>query len=589
MSKLTTIDLFAGCGGLMEGFEQSGAFQTLACVEWESAPCRNLENRLRSKWGHVNASLEVMRFDIQRTKELFEGYTDQEFGTHQGLDKLLNGRKVDVIIGGPPCQAYSLAGRIRDENGMRDDYRNYLFESYLKVVNHYQPDFFLFENVVGLLSATPDGVPIADRIQSAFNNAGYCVTGNFRNAVFFLPDYGVPQNRKRIIILGVRKATFPFTCDKIVADFYDNIMPSLKQRRRTVSDAIGDLPKLIPHVHDGEVEYVQEEGTPFVPNHIPRHHSTRDLKVFKLLTQDIESGRMEYVSIESLKRLYTAITGKQSNIHKYYVLRRDEQSNTIPAHLYKDGYRHIHPDSSQLRTLTVREAARLQTFPDDFEFLGSMGDAYKMIGNAVPPDFAKILAHAVVKIYSKYKPDRVDDLTCINEIQDGNTEHMAVPTYKQAVLDFESNGPKPVKANVQTELDVTQAFTCTGPYLILIMLGIKRVENRIQIPQPKNGRCAISCSRSFCETEYNRFVQWAHNSLSDSICCHIPAWDVISSWPGAIVATCCYAAREAVPNEPWYEGYPVSWDLSNIKMLQTPIPCKGKLGMWRIPKTVNCG
>ena len=103
------------------------------------------------------------------------------------------------------------------------------------------------------------------------------------------------------------------------------------------------------------------------------------------MTEDIESQRYEYTSIERLKELYTQVTGEESNIHKYYVLRRDEQSNTIPAHLYKDGFRHIHPDSAQCRTLTVREAARLQTFDDDYEFVGSMGEQYKMIGNAVPP------------------------------------------------------------------------------------------------------------------------------------------------------------------------------------------------------------
>ena len=582
MAKLTTIDLFAGCGGLMDGFEQSGAYDTLACVEWESAPCKNLENRLRTKWGHNEASNEVMRFDIQRTKELFEGYNDEQFGAHAGLDKLLNGKKIDVIIGGPPCQAYSLAGRIRDENGMRDDYRNYLFESYLKVVNRYQPDFFLFENVVGLLSATPDGVSIAERIHSAFDNAGYQVIDNFRNAVFVLPEYGIPQNRKRIIILGVRKATFPNDCKRIVSDFYGEIMPSFKQEKRTVQEAIGDLPKLIPRVVNGEVEYRQDEDSKKVLNHVPRHHSVRDLKVFKLLTEDIESGRMQYVSIESLKKLYTAITGKTSNIHKYYVLRRDEQSNTIPAHLYKDGYRHIHPDSSQLRTLTVREAARLQTFPDDYEFIGSMGDAYKMIGNAVPPDFAKILAQALVMIYKRYKPERVSDLS-FNEKTIKNTNQ--VTSFKQAVWDFaieESVGQ--LELNIHTELDVTQAFTCTGPYLLLILIGVKRIENRIQMPRPKKGRCGISCSKSFCKLEYDNFVKWAHAMLPETTCSTIPSWNIVSEWPGKIVATCNYSARAAVPGETWYEGYPISWELSKVCLLNRPVSCKGQLGMWRIKK-----
>ena len=121
----------------------------------------------------------------------------------------------------------------------------------------------------------------------------------------------------------------------------------------------------------------------------------RDIEIFRFLEEDIASGKMEYTNAESLKELYTRLTGKTSNVHKYYVLRWDEQSNLIPAHLYKDGLRHIHPDPLQARTLTVREAARLQTFPDDYQFNCSQTEAFKMIGNAVPPLFAKKLANAV--------------------------------------------------------------------------------------------------------------------------------------------------------------------------------------------------
>ena len=137
-------------------------------------------------------------------------------------------------------------------------------------------------------------------------------------------------------------------------------------------------------------------------NHIPRFHSKRDIGVFQLLAEDIASGKMLYASIDSLKDLYTKVTGKKSNIHKYYVLRKYEPSNTIPAHLYKDGMRHIHPDPKQARSITVREAARLQTFDDDFEFLGPMMAQYKMIGNAVPSEFAKIIAKALFQIIRRY-------------------------------------------------------------------------------------------------------------------------------------------------------------------------------------------
>ena len=146
MNKLTTIDLFAGCGGLTEGFAQTELYETKACVEWESAQCENLKKRLKDKWNIRDSSNRVIRFDIQRTEELIRGFSDQEYGTSRGLAAMV-GNSLDMVIGGPPCQAYSIAGRIRDEFGMRNDYRNYLFESYLKIVEHFCPKAFVFENV----------------------------------------------------------------------------------------------------------------------------------------------------------------------------------------------------------------------------------------------------------------------------------------------------------------------------------------------------------------------------------------------------------------------------------------------------------
>ena len=404
--KYNTIDLFAGCGGLLDGFMQEGAYNTLACVEWDKYPCLTLQKRLQTRWKHPNAEHEVIRFDIQRTEELINGFTDSEFGEHIGLDALTKGKTVDVIIGGPPCQAYSLAGRIRDPQGMRDDYRNYLFESYIKILTHYKPKYFIFENVVGMLSAAPDGTPIVNKIKDAFNIAGYEVINDFKNAVFDVANFGIPQHRKRVIILGVRNDIRD--CKSIIDEFYGVIMPRIQKKSKpcTVKDAIGELPILRPSseiVRSKGHKYshlpIESEG---VYNHNPRYHSERDQKIFKLLCQDIESGKNEYTSIEALKTLYTEMTGKHSNIHKYYVLRWDQPSNTIPAHLYKDGMRHIHPDSKQARSITVREAARLQTFDDDFEFLGPTMAQYKMIGNAVPSKFAKIIASALHELLDKY-------------------------------------------------------------------------------------------------------------------------------------------------------------------------------------------
>lgn len=408
MKKIKSIDLFAGCGGLMDGFEQSGYFNTIAAVEWEKAPCRNLEIRMKEKWKYNDADRRVLRFDIQRTDELFSGWNnDPDYESSEGLDKLIDeANGIDVIIGGPPCQAYSIAGRVRDENGMKDDYRNFLFESYIKVLNRYNPKMFVFENVPGILSAKPTGRPIIEIIQESFDAAGYCLIPDLSKAIIDFTEYGVPQNRKRVIIFGVSKEYFGNKAEQVVDLFYSEYLPKYKaEKKKTVYEAIGDLPKLYPEKETSKVNGVRTRHSisePIVENHIARWQSDRDLGIFKLLTEDIESGRNQYTSIEALKKLYTQKTGKKSNVHKYHVIKWDEPSNLIPAHLYKDGLRHIHPDSTQQRTITVREAARLQTFPDDYIFYGSNMELYKMIGNAVPPAFAKCCAKAVHDIWEDY-------------------------------------------------------------------------------------------------------------------------------------------------------------------------------------------
>ena len=398
---LNTIDLFVGCGGLSEGFEQSRKYKMIGAVEWEPSPVKELRNHLKNRWGIQDSEERVLQFDIQRTEELFNGWKDKKFGESKGLDALVGNRQLDVIIGGPPCQAYSVAGRIRDEHGMREDYRNYLFESYLKVVQHYKPRVFVFENVPGILSAKPgDGsVRIIDLIQKAFADAGYAVLPDLSNAIIDMTEYGVPQNRKRIIILGVSKEHYGDKAEAMVEKFYSSYLPEYKiEKKATVRDAIGDLPKLRPL--DEPISYLGRKlshsvSDPLINGHISRFHNKRDIELFKFLEEDIASGRMKYTSAKSLKTLYTKLTGKTSNVHKYYVLRWDEPSNLIPAHLFKDGLRHIHPDPEQARTITVREAASLQTFPDDYYFNCSQTDAFKMIGNAVPPLFAKKVAYAI--------------------------------------------------------------------------------------------------------------------------------------------------------------------------------------------------
>lgn len=399
--RLNTLDLFAGCGGLAEGFESEGNYRLLGAVEWEKAPRDTLARRLAERWDVADAEDRVLRFDMQDADRLFSGWTDDpKYGTGLGLDRLIGDQTLDVVIGGPPCQAYSVAGRIRDEKGMREDYRNYLFESYLNVIRRYKPKAFVFENVPGLLSAKPDGTPIVDRIRKAFEDAGWVIPADLRKAQVDMAHYGLPQKRKRIILLGLSKEQFGERAPEMIRRFYEELLPASKARPKTVREAIGDLPKLLPlGANAGSKRSHGRSSSEKCPSdHLPRFHNERDIAVFNMLADDIVSGRNEYASSESLKRLYTKLTGRESNIHKYHVLRADQPSNLIPAHLFKDGLRHIHPDPVQARTITVREAARLQGFPDDFEFCGSQGDKYKMIGNAVPPYFSNIVAKALHKL-----------------------------------------------------------------------------------------------------------------------------------------------------------------------------------------------
>jgi len=397
MPKIKAIDLFAGCGGLTEGFEMTGLYETVAGVEWDKSAKDTLAERLK-QLGYYDADKRIVRFDIRRTKELLSGWeNDPLYLSSPGLDAIVGerGGAVDIIVGGPPCQAYSIAGRIRDKNGMNDDYRNFLFESYVKLVDHFQPAAFIFENVPGMLSAQPGGVSIITRIKAAFASIGYSIVDDSRRyAMVDASEYGVPQNRTRVILLGLRNESFSGDIQSLLVDFYRIILPTYKKdKKTTVAEAIDDLPKFYVRYDKDGVRYWPKSTA--VANHVPRYHSARDIAIFRELALDASRLIREYGSVESLKQLYTRVTGRVSSVHKYNVLNWNSQSNTIVAHLYKDGLRHIHPDPEQARSITVREAARLQSFPDNFIFMGPVGDQYKMIGNAVPPLLAQALGGAL--------------------------------------------------------------------------------------------------------------------------------------------------------------------------------------------------
>ena len=346
MNKLNVIDLFAGCGGLSLGFRKAG-FKVPIHLEINENFCKTLEE---------NSLPEEIVINEDITK--YENYLNNVI--------LKKPTKINGIIGGPPCQAYSIAGRNKEENNMSEDPRNFLFESFNFLLKNIQPDFFIFENVLGMLSAKPYGIDLISELTKSFDESGYAINTNLKDCVFDMSEYGVTQKRKRVIIFGLNK------------NIYSNTKTKIKP--------IKSINRIS---HKVEISFSEHE---------PRFHNERDIKIFQLLAEDIESGRNEFKSIDSLKKIYEKYTAKSSSVHKYNVLNWDKPSNTIPAHLHKDGLRHIHPDPTQGRSITVREAARLMTFPDDYVFKGSRTDKFKMLGNAVPPDFSIILGEVIKKV-----------------------------------------------------------------------------------------------------------------------------------------------------------------------------------------------
>lgn len=406
--KYTFIDLFAGCGGLSEGFLQTEKFEGLAHVEWESPMVNTLRQRLVDKWNHSeeDAKRRVIKFDVQKTDELIYGnWTEETKAIYEkenhpdivanGLKGLV-GKTVDLIIGGPPCQAYSIAGRAQSPTGMKFDYRNYLFESFVKIVDAFQPKAFVFENVPGLLSACPGDSPVRNRIYEAFKSIGYDIRtpDKLKDSVYCAEDYDVPQKRNRVIIIGTRHGE-----NLDVEEFYHSLSQRKSNRaHKTVKDAIGDMPKLTPKsqvekVGRIHVSHEQREGK-VIDLHVPRYHGERDQKLFASWL----SNNMNKASQKEKMDMYTKVTGHTSNHIKYRNLEWDKPSPTVVAHLHKDGYMFIHPDIEQLRTITIREAALLQSFPMDYRFLGSNAYCYKMIGNAVPVLFAKEIAEAMYDV-----------------------------------------------------------------------------------------------------------------------------------------------------------------------------------------------
>lgn len=409
--KYNFIDLFAGAGGLSEGFIAQGNFAPVAHVEMNKYASETLKTRACYYFLVENNLLGVYHDYLKgliTQKQLYESVPNGLLDTiinkeisstsvneiFETIDKVIKKRnlgEIDLIIGGPPCQAYSLMGRAVDVNKMEKDQRNYLYKQYIKFLKHYKPKAFVFENVPGIVTAGKG--ERFKRIIGAFRTAGYNVGYNILDAY----DYGVLQQRRRMIIFGWREDLQ-----------YHYPIPPIVHYNVTVNALLKDLPPLAPGEENNRYvtgcisEYLRTTGIrkpgDVLTLHICRKHNPNDLDIYHHVidTWNESHNRLKYHDLP--ERLRTR-QNETSFVDRYKLVAGDmPYSHTMIAHIAKDGHYFIHPDINQCRSISVREAARIQSFPDDFYFEGPRSAKFTQIGNAVPPLMAKAIAEEIVRM-----------------------------------------------------------------------------------------------------------------------------------------------------------------------------------------------
>lgn len=409
MSERTFIDLFAGAGGLSEGFLKNG-FVPIAHIEKDKYACLTLKTRMVYHYLRREGKREIYDKYLknQVTRESLYGSVPEYLlntvinseiseSTFESIFEKINKnlrlhgyKHIDVIVGGPPCQAYSLVGRARDPYGKERDPRNYLYRLYVKFLKAYSPYIFVFENVPGLLSAG-NGELFKD-VKAHFNDAGYEIDYRLLDA----HDFGVLQMRKRVILIGwlkELKLAYP--------DFKKDFNGYL------VKDVLMDMPPLQPgeSILHGDysappTEYLKKYGLrdekDSLTLHITRPHNERDRQIYRMAIEmwKRESRRLKYTDIPEMYRTHKNI---KSFLDRYKVVADNlPYSHTIVAHIAKDGHYYIHPDIKQLRSLSVRETARFQSFQDNYYFEGPRTSNFMQIGNAVPLLMAEKIAEKVM-------------------------------------------------------------------------------------------------------------------------------------------------------------------------------------------------
>ena len=401
----TYIDLFAGAGGLSEGFQREN-YLPLFHIEMDHAACNTLytrqtyytllkENKLSIYHNYLSKKISQEQYysylpqndkeSICNEKLTNENINDIKKKIEQRLKPYAN---LDLLIGGPPCQTYSLVGRAIQKDKMHTDERTHLFKLYINILKEFEPKVFVFENVTGLLSAKNEkGVLYLDIIKKSFSKIGYDLDYKVLNA----RDFGVLQNRKRVILIGWKKGT----------NFRYPDFPTIPSEDFIVSDLFLDLPHINNNNYllDNIPQYLQNykirEKQDYLTQHSTRYVNSRDKQIYKLAITAWEKKKKR-ISYDMLPEDLTTHKNKTAFLDRFKVVAPDlTYSQTVLAHLSKDGHYYIYPDKKQCRSITVREAARLQSFPDNYFFEGSIFQAFKQIGNAVPPLMSQSIAKKI--------------------------------------------------------------------------------------------------------------------------------------------------------------------------------------------------
>lgn len=402
---MNCIDLFAGAGGLSEGFRRQG-FNIIAHVEKEHSASLTLKTR-EAFWylketNNLDKYIKYISKRIKRDKlysyipehilnrVINVNISDETIESiFFNINNKLGNCNIDIIIGGPPCQAYSLVGRSRDPDRMKDDPRNYLYKQYIKFIKEYNPKLFIFENVTGILSAKKGR--IFQNIKDEMMDIGY----NLDYKILDASDFGILQSRKRVILIGWRKDvkfSYPDFKNKEIKWnindlFYD--LPKIKSGESIEVGSYANRDKELLH----KMKIINSNWNTLT-QHTARKNNDKDLNIYKYCV-DIWNKKRRRIKYNELPDEWITHKNTKSFLDRFKVIDGLGISHTLVAHISKDGHHYIHPDIEQNRSITVREAARIQSFPDNYYFETSRTAAFIQIGNAVPPMMAEKIAERI--------------------------------------------------------------------------------------------------------------------------------------------------------------------------------------------------